>query len=629
MDGQDQHTVSKFLLRRFARDGKVARRARDGGPVTPAATKWATTMPDFYDVEQRAEVPAASLDKALAAIADEPIKNKIVRREGESYVLVPDAMETLLGVIETTAAPAIERLVVDGPPSMSNLDRSHISLFLAFQITRGRAFRRSIDESARAFVRASIESDPKRWAARRRKAERRDGIAPADDPLRYVLDELDSVKLNEDPKLGLMATLADQTAPLLFGAAWCVREFDAPDVLISDEPVALWARPSRDLDDDPLGVSTADAIFCPIGPRHSLQIRPHGLATEDSPGVVTAERDETQTGEPGGCRQRRGVSVRAPGCDNTRNGEDRGAPVRWLGSRQARRETQLDTNLPPRPAEDPRRGADAAGARRAVVRRARRVPRRLRTCATRSRTEPSRRSSSSSNGSRCTTGSRVLDLGCGPGPAFARAGATRCRGRRYRPLGGVRRARAAGGTEPKASTAEFRAADVRDLDEHDAFDAVICLCQGGFGLLGGRDDEALIARFAAALKPGGRLALSAFHVAFAVRFLETGDRFDPATGVHHERATLRDPDGAERDVRPVDDLLHAARAAPPGVGRRARRRVGRRVSRPGQYGRRPARRSNIPNCSFSQAVTRETASNLLGPLRRSGKAVAPVGRTST
>jgi SAM-dependent methyltransferase len=101
--------------------------------------------------------------------------------------------------------------------------------------------------------------------------------------------------------------------------------------------------------------------------------------------------------------------------------------------------------------------------------------------------------------------------------------------------------------EAEGLTAEFRGADVRDLQEHAAFDAAICLCQGGFGLLGGRDDEAVIARFAAALKPGGRLALSAFHTAFAVRFLDEGDRFDPATGVHYERATLRDPQGTERD----------------------------------------------------------------------------------
>jgi SAM-dependent methyltransferase len=143
-------------------------------------------------------------------------------------------------------------------------------------------------------------------------------------------------------------------------------------------------------------------------------------------------------------------------------------------------------------------------------------------------------------------GSRVLDLGCGPGRhslALARRGVD---------VVGVDHseefvALACQAAQAEGLYAEFRAADVRDLREQQSFDAVICVCQGGFGLLGGSDDEKMVARFAAALRPGGRIALSAFHVAFAVRFLDEGDRFDPETGVHHERATLRDAGGTERD----------------------------------------------------------------------------------
>jgi SAM-dependent methyltransferase len=143
-------------------------------------------------------------------------------------------------------------------------------------------------------------------------------------------------------------------------------------------------------------------------------------------------------------------------------------------------------------------------------------------------------------------GSRVLDVGCGPGRhslALARLGID---------VVGVDHsdvfiALARNAAAAENLTPEFRELDVRDLDEHEAFDAVICLCQGGFGLLGGREEDGLLDRFARALRPGGRLALSAFHVAFAVRFLESGDRFDPATGVNHERATLRDAEGAEQE----------------------------------------------------------------------------------
>jgi hypothetical protein len=49
-----------------------------------------------------------------------------------------------------------------------------------------------------------------------------------------------------------------------------------------------------------------------------------------------------------------------------------------------------------------------------------------------------------------------------------------------------------------------------------------------------------------ALRPGGRLAVSAFNAYFALRHLESGDTFDAARGVNHERATLPGADGSER-----------------------------------------------------------------------------------
>jgi SAM-dependent methyltransferase len=143
-----------------------------------------------------------------------------------------------------------------------------------------------------------------------------------------------------------------------------------------------------------------------------------------------------------------------------------------------------------------------------------------------------------------TPGMRVLDAGCGPGRhalelaqrgiavvgvdlspdfvALARAGATHL-------------------------PAEFLEADVRDLSFTNEFDAVICLCQGGFGLLGGDDRELdVIARFAAALRSGGRLALSAFSSYFVVRHLEPDETFDADTGVNHENAVVRDTEGHEQ-----------------------------------------------------------------------------------
>jgi len=139
-------------------------------------------------------------------------------------------------------------------------------------------------------------------------------------------------------------------------------------------------------------------------------------------------------------------------------------------------------------------------------------------------------------------GMRVLDAGCGPG-RHALALAERGIEVVGIDLSDAFIAQAA--RSARDLPVEFRVGDVRELAYEKDFDAVICLCQGGFGLLGGGDAElAVMDRFAAALRPGGRVALSAFSAYFAVRHLETGETFDADHGVNHERAEVRGANGS-------------------------------------------------------------------------------------
>ncbi len=142
-------------------------------------------------------------------------------------------------------------------------------------------------------------------------------------------------------------------------------------------------------------------------------------------------------------------------------------------------------------------------------------------------------------------GMRVLDVGCGPGRhslELARRGIA-AHGVDLSPTF-IDLARSAAFADDLPAT--FDVADVREFHSDGGFDALICLCQGGFGLLAGAEDAELLRDLASHVKPGGRLAISAFSSYFAVRWLEADDTFDLVSGVNHERATLRNEDGAER-----------------------------------------------------------------------------------
>ena len=145
-------------------------------------------------------------------------------------------------------------------------------------------------------------------------------------------------------------------------------------------------------------------------------------------------------------------------------------------------------------------------------------------------------------------GMTVLDVGCGPGRhclELARRGVA-AHGidvsQRFVDLAAAD-ADAAGLSE----LATFERLDARRLADDDRFDArfdaAVSLCQGAFGLLAADDETlAVLGGVARAVRPGGRIAVSAFSAYFSVRY-QTDAVFDAATGVAHEHTELRDPAG--------------------------------------------------------------------------------------
>ncbi len=193
-------------------------------------------------------------------------------------------------------------------------------------------------------------------------------------------------------------------------------------------------------------------------------------------------------------------------------------------------------------------------------------------------------------------GMRILDVGCGPG---RHAHALASRGLHVHGVDISERfvtiaAEGAPPPGPGVGRATFERADARGLAFDSEFDVAISLCQGAFGLAGEAGgpvprvdpDGEILARMAAAVVPGGRVAVSAFSAYFQVRHLEEGERFDADHGVAHERVVVRSEAGEElaREARtscftPRELRLLAASA-------------GLRVDQlwsvtPGRYGTRP------------------------------------------
>ena len=150
-------------------------------------------------------------------------------------------------------------------------------------------------------------------------------------------------------------------------------------------------------------------------------------------------------------------------------------------------------------------------------------------------------------------GMRILDVGCGPGRHALELA------RRGIEVVGIDisqtfidLAAQAADSEGLAALASFHRHDARQIPQlegtREDFDAVICLCQGAFGLMRqNSEDELVLKGMASSLKTNGTLVLSAFNAYFAVKYHSAAE-FDADSGVSSEMTEIRNPQGETKEV---------------------------------------------------------------------------------
>jgi SAM-dependent methyltransferase len=152
---------------------------------------------------------------------------------------------------------------------------------------------------------------------------------------------------------------------------------------------------------------------------------------------------------------------------------------------------------------------------------------------------------------RLCPGMRLLDVGCGTGRHSVELA------RRGLEVTGIDLSAAMLAQAHKAAASagvscRFVEADAARYRPEGSFDAVICLCEGAFCLLGGGDDPIdrdlnILRMVAAALVPGGRFMLTALSAARLIRAYDKPDfanRFDLRTLVEtgtHEVGNPQSP----------------------------------------------------------------------------------------
>lgn len=237
------HTVQRAYLNRFADDGQVYVRRRDGKSFR-ASTENVAVEAGFYDITDASGERLTSVEEHLATI------------EGPGLAT--------LGRIDDAGEP----------PVVGTPDRGALARYLALQAIRTPETRERI-----LFALYVSEYAGDRDVTRDLIVEYLEkvhlGFPPSDNEANAAFDfvsvNLDSPKtLTKEFAIGMMFESIDKIEPILGALHWTLESDRKGRLITSDAPLVLWRAPSARDDYEGIGIARAEEIRFPLDPGKQL-----------------------------------------------------------------------------------------------------------------------------------------------------------------------------------------------------------------------------------------------------------------------------------------------------------------------------------------------------------------------
>jgi uncharacterized protein DUF4238 len=248
------HLLPQFYLRSFAdQDGKVRVVERATGHEFTTGPTNVFVEGDFYTVSS-------------------------VEAEDDHQLI-----EGLYARIEGVAAPVFEQLRAGDFP-LDGQDRSEFASFMALQVTRGRMFRRWMEQFAnqtgRMILRMAAEAPPGYWEASRAEWEANpEGSEPpprisAKDRQMWREGTSFDFKPSREHVVEMSFAPLEEMTFVLMAMTWRLLVFEEPCLFSSEHPLTYWRERSLTDRMSGIGPATADEVRFPVSPSRALVLTP-------------------------------------------------------------------------------------------------------------------------------------------------------------------------------------------------------------------------------------------------------------------------------------------------------------------------------------------------------------------